>query len=290
MLAIDLTGKRALIAGVERGFGFAIARALAEAGATVSIATWPALLKAFQMHFERGKLDDALRLRSGGRLAFAAIHPFDADHDRLDDVPADVRDHRRYRDCGDFTVRHQLGAAHRIDHRLRLGGRIASVRKVSRGRRVPRSGAASPPDVGGAPCPGSASPADVGGASAGATGSLMRGLASAVRSNSLPSASRTASTVGWVDASAVAIISAEAPRTSASTSIGVNGSVGVSSVGAVRFVGGRRAVVRLLDRVRRGTAFAAPANRPPTCSRFFRTELRSNRTSVACAPARSRTG
>jgi enoyl-[acyl-carrier protein] reductase I len=106
VLAIDLTGKRALVAGVgdERGFGFAIARALAEAGATVSVATWPPLLKAFQMHLERGKLDDALRLRDGTRLAFAAIHPFDADHDRLDDVPADVKGHRRYKDCGDFTV------------------------------------------------------------------------------------------------------------------------------------------------------------------------------------------
>ena len=37
MLSIDLTGKRALIAGVadDGGFGFAIAKALAEAGATV---------------------------------------------------------------------------------------------------------------------------------------------------------------------------------------------------------------------------------------------------------------
>jgi enoyl-[acyl-carrier protein] reductase I len=106
VLAIDLTGKRALVAGVgdERGFGFAIARALAEAGATVSVATWPPLLKAFQMHLERGKLDDALRLRNGSKLAFAAIHPFDADHDRLDDVPADVRGHRRYKECGDFTT------------------------------------------------------------------------------------------------------------------------------------------------------------------------------------------
>ncbi len=106
MLAIDLTDKRALVAGVgdERGFGFAIARALAEAGATVSIAIWPPMRKALQLHLERGKLDDALQLRGGGRLAFAAIYPFDADYDRLDDVPADVRDHRRYKDCGDFSV------------------------------------------------------------------------------------------------------------------------------------------------------------------------------------------
>jgi len=41
MLAIDLTGKHALVAGVgdERCFGFAIAKALADAGAIVSVAT-----------------------------------------------------------------------------------------------------------------------------------------------------------------------------------------------------------------------------------------------------------
>ncbi|MCX5760022.1 MAG: NADH-specific enoyl-ACP reductase, partial [Gemmatimonadetes bacterium] len=37
MLNIDLRGKRALVAGVsdDNGFGFAIAKALAEAGATI---------------------------------------------------------------------------------------------------------------------------------------------------------------------------------------------------------------------------------------------------------------
>jgi enoyl-[acyl-carrier protein] reductase I len=106
VIAIDLTGKRALVAGVadERGFGFAIAKALGEAGATVSVATWPPLLKAFELHLSRGKFDDALRLRNGEKLAFAAIHPYDADYDRLDDVPADVRNHRRYKDLGDFTM------------------------------------------------------------------------------------------------------------------------------------------------------------------------------------------
>ena len=37
MLSLDLTGKRALVAGVadDAGFGFAIAKALIEAGATI---------------------------------------------------------------------------------------------------------------------------------------------------------------------------------------------------------------------------------------------------------------
>ena len=69
MLSIDLTGKRALVAGVadDGGFGFAIAKALAEAGAKVSVATWPPALGIFKTMLERGKFDASLAAR--GRLA-----------------------------------------------------------------------------------------------------------------------------------------------------------------------------------------------------------------------------
>jgi enoyl-[acyl-carrier protein] reductase I len=56
------------------------------------------------MHLERGTLDAALALRDGRTLRFAAVHPFDADYDRLDDAPAELRGHRRYRDAGDFST------------------------------------------------------------------------------------------------------------------------------------------------------------------------------------------
>jgi enoyl-[acyl-carrier protein] reductase I len=106
VLAIDLTGKHALVAGVgdERGFGFAIAKALAQAGATVSAATWPPMLKRLKLILARESSAELLALRGGGTLQFRAIHPYDADYDRLDDVPAQVRDHRRYKDLGDFTT------------------------------------------------------------------------------------------------------------------------------------------------------------------------------------------
>jgi enoyl-[acyl-carrier protein] reductase I len=106
MLAIDLTGKHALVAGVgdERGLGFAIAKALAEAGATVSVATWPPLLKMFKLMLGRDKVDPALLLRDGTKIQLAAIYPLDAEFDRLEDVPAELKDHRRYRDAGDFTI------------------------------------------------------------------------------------------------------------------------------------------------------------------------------------------
>src|SRR5262249_50244161 len=90
--------------GDERGFGFAIAKALGEAGAIVSVATWPPMLRALQLHLERGKLDEALALRGGGTLQLAAINPFDAEYDRLDDVPAEVSGHRRYGDAGAFAT------------------------------------------------------------------------------------------------------------------------------------------------------------------------------------------
>ena len=106
MLTIDLTGKHALVAGVadDGGFGFAIAKALAEAGARVSVGTWPPALGIFRTLLERGKLDESRAMRDGSKLEFAKIYPLDAEYDRLEDVPAELRDSRRYRDLGDFTI------------------------------------------------------------------------------------------------------------------------------------------------------------------------------------------
>ncbi len=106
MLAIDLTGKRAFVAGVAdaAGFGFAIAKALAEAGASVCVGTWPPALNIFLNLLERGKMDESLTLPDGSRMAFEKIYAFDAADDALADVPADIRDSKRYKDRGDFTI------------------------------------------------------------------------------------------------------------------------------------------------------------------------------------------
>ncbi|MHB8838766.1 MAG: enoyl-[acyl-carrier-protein] reductase [Gemmatimonadaceae bacterium] len=106
MLNIDLRGKRALVAGVsdDHGFGFAIAKALAEAGATVSVATWPPALNIFKNLLERGKLDEARTLSDGSMLTFEHIYPLDAAYDTMADVPPDVRENKRYKDLGDYTI------------------------------------------------------------------------------------------------------------------------------------------------------------------------------------------
>jgi enoyl-[acyl-carrier protein] reductase I len=106
MLPIDLTGQRALVAGVadDGGFGFAIAKSLAEAGASVCLGTWPPALGIFEKLLERGKLEESRRLRDGRTLEFERIYPLDAAFDTLDDAPPDIRENKRYRERGDYSV------------------------------------------------------------------------------------------------------------------------------------------------------------------------------------------
>src|SRR5947199_2809284 len=106
MLKIDLTGKRALVAGVadDGGYGFAIAKALVEAGATVCTGTWPPALNIFQNLLERGKMDASRKLSDGSRLEFEKIYPLDAAYDTLADAAEDIRGNKRYKDVGDFSV------------------------------------------------------------------------------------------------------------------------------------------------------------------------------------------
>jgi len=113
MLAIDLRGKRAFVAGVadDGGFGFAIAKALAEAGATVCLGTWPPAMGIFEKLLERGKMADSMRLADGSALSFERIYPLDAAYDTLNDAPVEIRENKRYRERGDFSIK---GVADRL--------------------------------------------------------------------------------------------------------------------------------------------------------------------------------
>jgi len=113
MLNIDLSGRRALVAGVadDAGYGFAIAKALAEAGATIVVGTWPPALNIFLNLLERGKMDDSRRMPDGTMLEFEKIYPLDAAYDTLADAPDDLRANKRYKDVGDFSIQ---GLANRL--------------------------------------------------------------------------------------------------------------------------------------------------------------------------------
>lgn len=106
MLSIDLTGKRAFVAGVadDGGFGFAIAKALAEAGASVCVGTWPPALGIFQTLLRRGKLDESLAMKDGKKLEFEKIYPLDAEFDVGADMPEEIRENKRYKEHGDVSI------------------------------------------------------------------------------------------------------------------------------------------------------------------------------------------
>lgn len=106
MLNIDLRGKRALVAGVadDGGFGWAISKALAEAGASVCVGTWPPALGIFRTMLARGKFDASRVLSDGSLLEFERIYALDAAYDTLAEVPEEVLTNRRYADQGDFSI------------------------------------------------------------------------------------------------------------------------------------------------------------------------------------------
>src|SRR2546421_2571658 len=106
MLAIDLKGKRALVAGVadDAGFGFAISKALAEAGASVCVGTWPPALNIFETLIRRGKIDESRKLARGGMLEFERIYPLDGAYDTPAACPEEIRTSKRYNERGDFSV------------------------------------------------------------------------------------------------------------------------------------------------------------------------------------------
>lgn len=106
MLQINLKGKKAFIAGVgdDQGFGWAIAKALAEAGAEIIIGTWTPILKIFTTSLKAGKFDTSRRLSDGSLMEFAKIYALDASFDTPDQIPDDIRENKRYKDVGGYTI------------------------------------------------------------------------------------------------------------------------------------------------------------------------------------------
>jgi enoyl-[acyl-carrier protein] reductase I len=135
MLPIDLSAKRAFVAGVadDNGFGFAIAKALAEAGASIVLGTWPPALGIFESMLERGKITESLALSSGRRLEFERIYPLDAAFDTLEEAPAEIRESKRYRERGDFSVG---GVASRFQSDFGDGGLDIVVHSLANGPEV----------------------------------------------------------------------------------------------------------------------------------------------------------
>merc|ERR1719217_1282813 len=106
MTMMDLKGKTAFVAGVadSSGYGWAICKALASAGATIVVGTWPPVLGIFEKSLRSGKFDEDMTLDDGSKMKIDKIYPLDAVFDTKDDVPEDVLSNKRYAGLDGFTI------------------------------------------------------------------------------------------------------------------------------------------------------------------------------------------
>jgi len=142
-LPIDLRGKKAFIAGIadDQGYGWAIAKSLAQAGCEIILGTWVPALNIFETSLRRGKFDESRKLSDGSLMEFAAIYPMDAVYDTPEDVPADVAENKRYVAYPGFTVsecadkvKADFGTVDIVVHSLANGPEVAKpLLETSRG-------------------------------------------------------------------------------------------------------------------------------------------------------------
>ncbi|KAJ0021318.1 hypothetical protein Pint_31276 [Pistacia integerrima] len=106
-LPIDLRGKKAFIAGVadDNGYGWAIAKSLAAAGAEIFVGTWVPALNIFETSLRRGKFDGSRVLPDGSLMEITKVYPLDAVYDSPEDVPEDVKANKRYAASSKWTVK-----------------------------------------------------------------------------------------------------------------------------------------------------------------------------------------
>ncbi|BAT91094.1 enoyl-[acyl-carrier-protein] reductase [NADH], chloroplastic-like [Vigna umbellata] len=105
-LPINLKGKRAFIAGVadDNGYGWAIAKSLAAAGAEILVGTWVPALNIFESSLRRGKFDGSRILPDGSMMEITKVYPLDAVFDNPDEVPEDIKTNKRYAGSSKWTV------------------------------------------------------------------------------------------------------------------------------------------------------------------------------------------
>ncbi len=106
MLSINLKNKKIFVAGIgdDNGFGWAIAKSLAEAGATILVGTWAPVFKIFTTSLANGKFDESRRLSDGRMMEFAKIYPMDAVFDSPEEIPQEILENKRYAALSGYTI------------------------------------------------------------------------------------------------------------------------------------------------------------------------------------------
>jgi len=103
---MNLKGKKAFIAGIgdDQGYGWAIAKSLAEAGCEILVGTWTPILKIFTTSYEMGKFDASRKLSNGEMMKIKKIYALDASFDKPEDVPQEIAENKRYQAASGYTI------------------------------------------------------------------------------------------------------------------------------------------------------------------------------------------
>ncbi|MGR3912518.1 MAG: enoyl-[acyl-carrier-protein] reductase [Candidatus Rhabdochlamydia sp.] len=106
MASMNLKGKKAFIAGIgdDQGYGWAIAKSLAESGADIIIGTWTPIVKIFTQSWNLGKFDESRKLSNGNLMEYLKVYPLDAAFDKPEDVPQEIKENKRYQDASGYTI------------------------------------------------------------------------------------------------------------------------------------------------------------------------------------------
>jgi enoyl-[acyl-carrier protein] reductase I len=90
--------------GGPTGFGWAICKAFADAGATIIVGTRAPRVSIFERQLKSGKYDKDMLLSDGSKMKFDKIYPIDAAFDEPDQVPDDVKSNKRYATLDGYTI------------------------------------------------------------------------------------------------------------------------------------------------------------------------------------------
>lgn len=103
---MDLKGKKAFIAGIgdDQGYGWAIAKELAEAGCEILVGTWTPILKIFTTSYDSGKFDESRKLSDGSMMNISKVYALDATFDTPEDVPEEIKTNKRYQAASEYTI------------------------------------------------------------------------------------------------------------------------------------------------------------------------------------------
>ena len=106
MLNIDLKGKKAFVVGIgdDQGFGFAIAKALAQAGCEIIIGTWTPIVNIFEMSWKNKKFDESRKLKDGKLFNYIKLYPIDCAYDYPEDIPQEIKENKRYKNYSNYSI------------------------------------------------------------------------------------------------------------------------------------------------------------------------------------------